>query len=141
MLLAVPPLRAPHIHTPEYDATRRGTADDPVVYVLHEPVRWDRDQRRMVPIDLTRARTYGRLKVVFPGTDRPPPITECVDRLRAAMAEFRPWDRLLIAGDMDLLAFAAVLAARAAGGNLTLLKWHTRDRAYEEVKAPPGLLS
>lgn len=110
------------------------------VYALHEPVRFDRAKRCMVPISLDRARSYGELKVVFPGTNRPPPINRCKDELRAAMSEFRPCDRLLIVGDMDLFAFAAVLAAKATNGDLTLLKWDSRAQEYLEVRAPEGLL-
>lgn len=112
-----------------------------IVYALHEPARWDRVTRTMVPIDLNRAKPFGVVKVVFPGPDRPPPIAQCAETLKAAMAGFQACDRLLIAGDMDLVAFAAVLAAKATDGKLTLLKWDSRDRQYYEVVAPEGLLS
>lgn len=112
-----------------------------IVYALHEPVRYDRVSRVMVPTDLNAAKDFGELRIVFPGRDRPPPIHECADALKAAMARFRSCDRLLIAGDMDLVAFAAVLASKACGGRLTLLKWHGRDRCYHEVAAPDGLLN
>jgi hypothetical protein len=111
------------------------------VFVTHEPVRYDREQRKMVPINLNRARPYGKLRVIFPGANRPPPIDEAAPELKRVMAEFRPSDRLLIVGDMDLLAFAAVLAAKACDGQLTLLKWDGRLQDYLEVKAPCGLLS
>jgi len=111
-----------------------------IVYILHEPVRYDRVKRIMVPIDLNPAKEYGDLVVVFPGRDRPPPIDECADDLRAAMARFKPADRLLIAGDMDLLIFASILAAKACG-TLVLLKWHSRDRHYQEIKAPKDLFA
>lgn len=112
-----------------------------VVYAIHQPVRYDRVKREMVPVDLTAAKTFGQLHIVFPGRDRPPPITACADELKAAMARFKPHDRLLIAGDMDLIVFAAVLAAKACGGKLTLLKWDGRERRYHEVSAPNGLLT
>lgn len=112
-----------------------------IVYALHQPVRYDRVKREMVPVDLSRAKSFGDLHIVFPGTDRPPPIAQCADALKAAMARFKPADRLLIAGDMDLIAFAAVLAAKACKGQLTLLKWDGRERRYYEVAAPDGLLT
>lgn len=111
-----------------------------IVYALHEPLRYDRKQRCLVPVDLSHAEEFGDLKVVFPG-DPPPPISECKDQLRKAMAAFRPCDRLIIVGDMDLLVFAAVLAAKATAGRLTLLKWDRVDHCYNEVTAPDGLFN
>lgn len=111
------------------------------VFILHEPVSYDRQERRMVPIDLSPAKKFGDLHIVFPGHDRPPPIADCADALKVAMATFTAADRLLIAGDIDLVVFAAILAAKACNGHLTLLKWHTRDRCYFEVAAPSELFS
>lgn len=111
-----------------------------IIYVLHEPVRFDKTKRIMVPIDLAPARKLGDVHIVLPGHDRPPPIEDCADDLKAAMARFTPADRLLIAGDMDLVVFAAILAAKACNGALVLLKWSARNRCYFEVAAPAGLL-
>lgn len=95
----------------------------------------------MVKLDLSEAEQFGPLRFAFPGPDRPPPLDRAGPVLKQFMSDFRPDDRLLIAGDMDLVAFAAVLAAKATGGRLTLLKWHSRDRRYFEVEAPDGLLT
>lgn len=111
------------------------------VFALHEPVYFDKASRTMVPRDLSKATEFGKLSVVFPGLDLPPPIEECSAKLAQAMKHFKPTDYLLLGGDMDLVVFAAVLAAKNTGGKLKLLKWDGRMRKYYEVEAPPGLLS
>lgn len=88
----------------------------------------------MVALDWSMAEEFGELKLVFPGVDRPPPIDRAAPVIKEAMAGFTADDKLLIAGDMDLVIFGAILAAKACNGQLTLLKWHGRDRRYFEVK-------
>lgn len=112
-----------------------------VVYAIHEPVRYDKRKNCMVKLNLDMAESFGSLRVVFPGEDRPPPIEVAAQKLRESMSAFRACDRLLLVGDMDLVAFAAVLAAKASNGHLVLLKWHSRERRYYEVEAPEGLFT
>lgn len=111
------------------------------VYVIHEPSRYDHRRRAMVAIDISPAAEHGPLKIIFPGLDRPPYIDLCAGELKLAMESFRAEDRLLMAGDMELLVFAAVIAARKTNGDLTLLKWDRESFRYFEVRAPRGLLS
>lgn len=112
----------------------------PIVYAINEPSRFDHNKKKMIKMNLNMAQSFGTLHVIFPGEDRPPCVAQGADVLKTEMANFRSCDRLLLVGDMDLVAFAAVLAAKATGGQLTLLKWHSRDRRYFEVVAPEGLL-
>lgn len=114
--------------------------DNPIIYAISHPVQYDPRSRRMFKMNLDMAERHGHLHVVFPGDERPPPIDECGEELKAVMSNFRSCDKLLLVGDMDLIAFAAVIAAKTTGGPLTLLKWDKRDRRYYEVKAPKGLL-
>lgn len=107
------------------------------VFVLHEPARWD--GRRMVPFDLSAADRYGERVVVFPGGDRPPPAQEALPALECAMRSYTRADYLLVAGDMDLLVWASVLALRNTSGMLNLLRWNNRSRRYECSSAPQGL--
>lgn len=113
--------------------------ESPIVYAINEPSRFDHNKKKMVKLNFNMATSFGRLHIIFPGEDRPPHIDLCKGTLRDEMANFRSCDRLLLAGDMDLVVFAAVLAAKATGGKLVLLKWHSRDRRYCEISAPEGL--
>lgn len=114
---------------------------DAIVYAINEPSRFDHNKKRMIKMNLNMAQSFGTLNIIFPGEDRPPCVFDGMEKLKEEMAKFRPCDRLLLVGDMDLVAFAAVLAAQATGGKLTLLKWHSRERRYYEVSAPDGLLN
>lgn len=115
-------------------------SSSPNVYAVHPPARYSKDKHRMVPFDLSEAEAFGELRFAFPGPDRPPPIAVAAPVIKEFMAGFRACDRLLIAGDLDLVVLAAMLGAKASGGKLTLLKWHSRDRAYFEVEVPNALL-
>jgi hypothetical protein len=55
--------------------------------------------------------------------------------IREAMAEYRRGDYLVLAGDMNLVAFAAALAARESGGSLGLLRWDGRGERYVALSA------
>lgn len=106
------------------------------VFVVHEPVRWN--GRRMVALDMSPAEKFGDLRVIFPGQDRPPPAQEAMPILQNAMCAFRPDDYLVIAGDMDLVVWAAALALKTTSGTLRLLKWDSRQRQYDVVESLPG---
>lgn len=92
-------------------------------------------------MDLSAAEEHGNLRYVFPEDSVPPPIEDCMAKIIVAMKSYRPGDYLLLAGDMDLVCFAAVLAAKNTGGALKLLKWHKNQRRYCEVVAPDGALA
>ena len=110
------------------------------VYLIHEPVQFDRRQNKMVPLRVSEAvERYGELKVVFPGADRPPRGDRALPVLAQAMGRFRPCDYLVLAGDWDIVVWAAVLAAKATAGKIKLLKWNNRAREYDVIEAPPGL--
>lgn len=106
------------------------------VYVVNQAAKWR--EGKLVPFNLKPAEQYGRLKVVF--SDRPPPLHEAMPTLVKAFAEFTAADYLLIAGDMDLVVWASVLALQATGGKLVLLKWDGRQRQYLPVHSPTEFL-
>lgn len=107
------------------------------VFIIHEPARWYNGH--MVPFDLSPADAYGERCVIFPGGDRPPPWAIAGPAMQAALATFTEHDFLLVAGDMDMVVWASVLALRATGGKLRLLKWSNRSRGYEPVDAPDDI--
>ena len=111
------------------------------VFLVHEPTRWSIRNRVMEPLDLSPAKEHGELVVVFPGADRPPPAAQGLPELKRVMAGYTAADYLVVAGDMDLLVWAAALALKATGGRVNLLKWDSRGRRYEPVASPDGLLT
>ena len=104
------------------------------VFLIHEPVRWNGS--RMVALDMSPAKDYGELKVIFPGQDRPPCVAEAMPAIADAMGLFTENDYLVIAGDMDLLIWAAALALENTKGKVRLLRWDNRGRRYEVSEAP-----
>jgi hypothetical protein len=110
------------------------------VFAVHQPARYDQTKRRMVPIDISKAERFGKMRLVFPGLDRPPPVDEAIPTLRTVLGVFKPTDYLVLAGDLDLVVFAAALALNATGGKINLLKWSNRLQDYELV-APCNIFS
>jgi len=109
------------------------------VFIIHEPARWDASKKRMVPFDLSSVDDYGERVVIFPGGNRPPPWAEAGPRLLETMTQFKETDFLVIAGDIDFLVWASVLALRATNGKLKLLRWNNRSTRYDISTAPPEL--
>lgn len=106
----------------------------PRVFIIHEQARWVGNKR--MALDFSSADIYGRRVVVFPDIDRSPPVEEAMPAVRQAMADFQPDDYLVIAGDMDLLIWAAAIALNNTGGRVNLLKWNNRSKAYDVCPAP-----
>lgn len=113
--------------------------ESPRVYLINWPSFYDREKRCMVKREMDSGESFGELKVIFPGTDRPPASEQALPVLAREMASFRSIDYLVLAGDWDLVTWAAVLAARATKGKLQLLKWDNRGRCYSPIVAPVGL--
>ncbi len=108
-------------------------------FAVHEPSRWSNRDGCMVALDLSPAEQFGRLRVVFPGPHQPPSGADAVPALRAAFGGYTPRDYLLIAGNMDLFAWAVLLAAHAARGKVKLLRWDNRRSGYVVHEAPDGV--
>ena len=99
------------------------------VFLVHEPSKWD--GRRMVPIDMSPAYKFGSLVTIFPGPDRPPPIADGIETMEKVLADFTEHDFLVVAGDMDLVVWAAMIAKPKK-----LLKWDSRRRCYDVHRWP-----
>ena len=104
----------------------------PLVWFVHEPLRRDERTGQMVPqYDVKPAAEFGDIVFALPGRSRPPMDPEtCLIELREAMREFKASDYLAIAGDHQLVIWGAILAERASGGILNLLKWDNREHRY-----------
>jgi len=111
------------------------------VFIIHEPARWDNVERKMVPFDLSSVDEFGERFVIFPGGNRPPPWAKGCKHFLNVMSQYQEGDFLVIAGDMDLLVWASVLALKASNGKLNLLRWNSRQQVYEVCSAPTEIWS
>jgi hypothetical protein len=111
----------------------------PRVYLINWPVFYDREKKCMVRREMNVAESFGELKIIFPGTDRPPSSEKALPILAREMSLFSPLDYLVLVGDWELVTWAAVLAAKATKGKIKLLKWNSRAMNYEPITAPAGL--
>jgi len=109
----------------------------PKVYVIHEPVRRDKQTGQMIPVfDLQPASRFGVLTFVLPGGNRPPLSPEAVlPQIRDAMMAYTEDDYIVTVGDPALYVWAAALAAHGTNGAVNLLKWNAREQSYYAAKA------
>lgn len=101
-------------------------------YIVHQPMRIDDRTGRWKPaVNLSPAGEYGDLVFMLDTPERPPLDPEAsLPTLRAKLADYRPEDYIVLAGDMNLVAYACVIAARVTGGLLNLLRWDPTERRY-----------
>ena len=103
------------------------------VFVVHEPTA--PDGSRMV--NLRPAAAHGDVTYILPA-GRPPSDPEAsLPAMRTALASFTPLDFIVLVGELDLVAAAAVLASRASGGPVSFLKWDRDARAYFPIRTNP----
>lgn len=104
----------------------------PRAYVVHLPVRLDRDENRWVPaVNLQPAEYFGEITFILNDEGRPSSEPEdTIPRIREAMTEFKETDYLVLVGDPNLQIYAAAFALRTTGGKLNLLKWNPTQRKY-----------
>ena len=104
----------------------------PRVYIVHEPKRFDQRSRELVSaFNVKTAAEFGDITYILSSANRPPIDPEAsLPAIRKAMALFKPQDYLLLIGDMNLVAWAGAIAARATDGVLNLLRWDNVDKRY-----------
>lgn len=107
----------------------------PRVFVVQEPVK-EADGGFRRAIDLSPARRFGELVFLLP-PGRPPLDPEATLRvMRAKLHDYRAdVDYLVTTGNPLLIAWASALAARAGGGQVTILYWQPRERSYDPINA------
>jgi hypothetical protein len=112
----------------------------PRVFMIHEPVRWDRRLQEMVRFkDLELLHEHGDLHLVIPGLDRPPPLAKALPALQEAFKTFAQGDFIAMVGEPDLWVMGSVLALQNTGGYCAFLRWNNRAREYERSYVPEGL--
>lgn len=96
----------------------------PRVFAPQVPSRYDTATRLWIPtINMEPARKHGELVVVLPPNANRLHTAPLVQAMRERMADYGPEDALVAVGDPTLIAIGAVIAARATGGRLRMLKW------------------
>lgn len=100
------------------------------VFVIHEPRRADGSPQ----VNLRPAAIFGDVTVVLgQGKPHPDPMVS-LPSIRAALAEYRPEDYIVLLGEMDLVALATWVALERCG-SVRFLKWDRQNGAYFPVVA------
>ena len=110
------------------------------VFFVHEPVKRDAQSGQMIPMfNIRPAAQFGDIVFALPGRNRPPEDPEaCLLALRDVFRHFRAQDYLAVAGDLQTVIWAAVLACRALDrAPLKLLKWDRQVSRYILFEARP----
>lgn len=106
----------------------------PRVFVPHIPSRFDKATHTRHPaIDLEPAAAFGEVVFCVSPYARTGPnfITQAIREQRDALADFRPEDFIVCAGDPILIASAMSFAGKRCGGPVRVLRWDKRHHIYE----------
>jgi hypothetical protein len=95
------------------------------VFVVNEPVL-KRDGETIRHLDLTDAERYGKLLHLTPPGSPLTIADVIVSGFSTSLADFGPNDYLLAVGHPAMIAWAAAIAARNAGGRIRVLAWTGR---------------
>lgn len=104
------------------------------IFVPNQPAKFDNLAGVLVPLyDLSPALAFGELVDIF-GLGSVELGPQALARhLKSKLAGFTADDYLLCIGDPVVIASASAIAARQAGGRITLLKYERRLREYFPV--------
>lgn len=109
------------------------------VFVVQQPAVYDRVRRAFVPkYDLSAAEDHGAIVTLLgPGNIFRDRLANAVARLSAMLKDYRESDFILAVGDPVAIAAAVLIAGRATGGIVHLLKWDRLSSSYEpfEIRA------
>lgn len=107
----------------------------PRVFVVNEPLRRCEGGHGFERFfDLSPALEYGELVYLLPaGQLHAADMAQYMATLRAGLADYTPDDALVPMGDPWAIGAATALAARAAGGTVTVLVWRRRPGKYERI--------
>lgn len=110
----------------------------PRVFVPQVPSRYDREKAEWRPtISLRPAERFGEVVVLLPPQASRAHALPNVIAMREQLRAARPEDWLVGVGDPTLIAAAATMIMRFAGGNaLRMLKWDRLAGDYVEMEIP-----
>lgn len=106
-----------------------------IVFVTHEPSKWDEAAQRQVPLfNLAPASKYGTLEVLMPAGASLISTVPMVRTMRDKLAAFGDDDYLLPVGDPASIAAACAIAAEMNAGRVKLLRWDRKTREYMVIQ-------
>lgn len=110
----------------------------PKVYAPQMPSKYDTTTKLWIPsINIDPARKFGELVVMLPPNANRLHTAPLIAAMRDQMRDYGPEDYLVAVGDPSLIAAAACIAHRKAGGLLRVLKWDRQVSSYILVEAQP----
>lgn len=105
------------------------------VYVPQQPSRFDPATRLWIPsVNLEPAKAFGEVVVMLPPNANRLHTAPLVAALREQMEHYTADDYIVAVGDPSLIAAAACIAVRKAGGLLRILKWDRMSSCYISVE-------
>ncbi len=109
--------------------------EEPIVYVVQNQHKLDRDTNRLVPkFDMKAAEGFGRLVYLLSPTAAPFHPDPVVKELRLKLKDYRTGDHLLLVGNPALILAVGCIAATYNEGRVSVLQWSGRDRRYVAIE-------
>lgn len=110
-------------------------AKPPRVFVPMVPARFDHTLREWLPsIDITPAKKFGDLIIMLPPDAAKIGPAPSIAAMKEAMKGYTERDFILPIGDPALSPILGVLAWKATGGAVRVLKWDRQLRDYVAVE-------
>ncbi len=111
------------------------------VFVVQRPAYYDRERRGWVnKYDISRAGEHGKIVCLLkPGNIYRDKLGAAVRRLQEMLEDYGPGDHILAIGDPVAIAAAVMVASRANGGRISLLKFDRQDGSYDAYEVCVGL--
>ena len=90
--------------------------------------------------DLTPAKMYGKVEVVFPSEFKPFDPNPAILRAKVALKDFNATDALICIGNPVLICICFAVIVSEYSGPVRVLQWSGTEKAYIPVYVDMGLL-
>ncbi len=106
------------------------------VFVVQRPAYFNRERKGWVnKYDLTPGTKFGELVFLLrPGNIYKDKLEGAMRHLTKQLSDYNPDDHILAIGDPVAIAATVLIAARATGGSVSLLKFDRIEEKYEAYK-------
>ena len=103
------------------------------VFIVQRPAQYDKTKGGWVnKYDLSPASEHGELVFLLrPGNIFKTKLTDALERLERELRDFDDRDHLLAVGDPVAIAGAVMVASKASGGKVSLLKFDRMTGKYD----------
>jgi len=107
---------------------------NPVVYVVQEALKKNRDGTVVPRVDLTPAESYGEIQYLLAWSDtKKLPIDQIIWKLRRALANFTSNDYILMIGSPTAMWLSGAIAAENNEGYVKTLEWDNNNNCYNVI--------